>query len=55
MINLSRNGHHRILLSNVLKFSSENKPDLKLSESCTKVLKDLCKDGSFLRVTVEVR
>ena len=29
------------------------KNELKLSETCVKRLQDICKDGSFLRVTVE--
>lgn len=33
--------------------SSEVKSELKLSDTCTKRLKELCKDGSFLRVIVE--
>ncbi len=45
----------RIISSTFKKFSSEAKLDIKLSDSCVKRLKELCQDGSFRRVIVEVR
>lgn len=35
------------------ELTSAVKNELKLSETCVKRLQDICKDGSFLRVTVE--
>lgn len=47
------------LIGRLSKFSTttqqnEAKHDLKLSDSCVKRLREICQDGSFLRVIVEV-
>lgn len=45
---------NRIFLSTTPQVLSETvKNDLKLSDPCVKKLKEICQDGSFLRVIVE--
>ncbi|CAG9805526.1 unnamed protein product [Chironomus riparius] len=56
LLNTSR--QNLFLFGRLSKYSStaqqnELKHDLKLSDSCVKRLKEICQDGSFLRVIVE--